>query len=310
LKTEVGTSPARASTGDLTPAGRPGATRRGAGWGAGNRRSRYDGRVITLYDNAFSPFARKVRIALALKALTHEVVDGLAVENHARLAAVNGRVEVPALDHDGVVVVGSSDIIAYLERVWPRPALYPEGDAAWVHARAWERCADTLLDPILTNLSYWLWAVREDAIPEGLLEAGRRDLDAIYQAIERDLGAGGAGAMLSGSDIAIGDVALFPHLTATRALGVGYDAARFPRLHGWLTQLRAIGAFTEDLRRVRVFLAREMKSERYERRKIFWRGDRIEWMLARGHHGWLTGEIAAGRVLWPGPAIPAPRGNG
>jgi glutathione S-transferase len=266
--------------------------------------------VITLYDNAFSPFARKVRIALALKGLAHEVVDGLALENHARLAAVNGRVEVPTIDHDGVVVVGSSDIIAYLERVSPRPALYPEAQAAWVHARAWERCADTLVDPILTNLSYWMWAEREDTRPEGLLDAARRDLDAVYQALERDLGAGGAGAMLSGPEVAIGDVALFPHLTATRALGVGYDPVKFPRLHGWLTQLRAIGAFSEDLRRVRVFLAREMKSGRYERRKIFWRGDRIEWMLARGYHGWLSGEIAAGRVLWPGLAIPAPRGAG
>ncbi|HEU4727826.1 MAG TPA: glutathione S-transferase family protein [Kofleriaceae bacterium] len=260
--------------------------------------------MITLYDNGFSPFARKVRIALALKGIEHEVVDGLARENHDRLAAINRRVEVPALDHDGVIVVGSSDIVAYLERVWPRPALYPESHAAWVHARAWERCADTLVDPILTNLSYWMWAERADAMPDGMLDAARRDLEAVYQAIERDLGADG---MLSGPDVAIGDVALFPHLTATRSLGVGHDAARFPRLHGWLGRLRAIDAFAEDLRRVRAFLVRDMKSDRYERRKIFWRGDRIEWMLARGYHDWLAGEIAAGRVLWPGPGIPSPR---
>ena len=235
------------------------------------RRSGYDGRVITLYDNAFSPFARKVRIALALKGIEHVVVDGLALELHGRLAAVNGRVEVPAIDHDGLVVVGSSDIVAYLERVWPRPAVYPADHAGWVHARAWERCADSLIDPILTNVSYWLWAKREDAVPAGLLDAARRDLEAVYAALERDLA---GGAMLSGAEVSIAEVSLFPHLTATRSVGVGYDAVRFPRLHAWLTRLRAIDAFAEDLVRVRAFLAGLGDSDGYERRRIFWRGDR------------------------------------
>lgn len=33
--------------------------------------------------------------------------------------------------------------------------------------------------------------------------------------------------------------------------------------------------------------------------RIVWRGDRIEWMLARGFHDWFFGEIGAGRVGWP-----------
>jgi glutathione S-transferase len=261
--------------------------------------------VITLHDSAFSPFARKVRIALALKGVEHAIVDGLALEHHDRLAAVNGRIEVPAIEHDGVVVVGSSDIVAYLERVWPQPALYPADHAAWAHARAWERCADSLVDPILTNVSYWRWADRGDAMPAGLLDAARRDLDAVYAAVERDLE---GSEMLAGPAVSIAEVALFPHLTATRSMGVGYDAVRFPRLHGWLTRLRAIEAFADDLARVRAFLAALPEHDSYERRKIFWRGDRIEWMLARGHHAWFADEIAADRVIWPGLGIPAPRG--
>ena len=53
--------------------------------------------MITLYDNAFSPFARKVRMVLEHKRLAFEVIDGLAPAGHARLAAVNPRVEVPVL---------------------------------------------------------------------------------------------------------------------------------------------------------------------------------------------------------------------
>jgi hypothetical protein len=105
----------------------------------------------------------------------------------------------------------------------------------------------------------------------------------------------------------VAEVSLFPHLTATRAVGVGYDAARFPRLHGWLKRLRGIEVFADDLRRTAAFMGEFVQGDRYERRKIFWRGDRIEWLVARGHHGWLMGEIAADRVLWPGLGVPGPR---
>jgi len=43
--------------------------------------------------------------------------------------------------------------------------------------------------------------------------------------------------------------------------------------------------------RVRAFLA-GLGSGSYERRKIFWRDDRIERILARDYHPWFAGEIA------------------
>lgn len=260
--------------------------------------------MITLYDNGFSPFARKVRLALEWKAIPHAVVDGLALANRERLAEVNGRVEVPALDHDGVIVVGSSDIIAYLERGWPERPLYPRGGAAWVHARAWERCADTLIDPILINVSYWTWAQRDDAMPDGLLDAARRDLEVVHTAVERDLA---DRAYVSDDALSIADVALFPHLTATRSFGLAHDPRRFPRLQDWISRVRRLEPFAADLQRVKAFLAEFVGGDAHERRKIFWRGDRLEWLLARGYHDWLTGEIRGERVLWPGLGVPAPR---
>jgi glutathione S-transferase len=258
--------------------------------------------VLTLYDNRLSPFARKAWLALRLKGLAFDILDGLALANRDRLAAVNGRVEVPALDHDGLIVVGSSDIVAYLERVFPERPLYPRDPAAWVHARAWERCADTLIDPILINVSYWLWAQRADPMPAGLHDAARRDLDAVYAALERDLA---DRAFVSSDEVSIADVALYPHLTATRSYDLGHDPARHPRLHAWLKRLRATDAFAADLARVKEFLATYQQADAHERVKIFWRGDRLEWMLARGYHDWFAGEVAADRVLWPGLGIPA-----
>jgi glutathione S-transferase len=255
---------------------------------------------MKLYDNALSPFARKVRIVIEHKALSCEYVDGLALVNRDALAQVNGRVEVPVLDDEGLVVVGSSDIASYLERAHPQRPVYPRDNEQWIRARAWERCSDTTIDPILVDISYWTFAEREDRRPEAWVEAARRDLEVVYAALERDLE---RGPFVCG-DLSIADIALFPHLTATRTLGVGYDAQRYPRLHAWMKRLRSIPVFAADVERAKAFSGVFVESSAHERRKIFWRGDRIEWLLARGFHRWLIREIEEGRVLWPGLGVP------
>lgn len=262
--------------------------------------------MITLYDSAFSPFARKVRLALEHKQIEYQVIDGLALANRKALAAVNQRLEVPTIEHDGMVVVNSSDIIAYLERRWPQRPLYPDLNAAWVHARSWERCADTFVDAILINVSYWSWARREDKMPEGLHEAARKDLELVYAALERDLS---ERDFISDRALSVADLALFPHVTAARSMGLGYDAQRYPRLHAWQKRLRVLPAMADDLARAKAFLvelAAHKGKDTHERTKIFWRGDRLEWLLSHGFHGWFAGEVAAQRTLWPGPSIPAP----
>jgi len=261
---------------------------------------------MLLYDNAFSPFARKVRLVLEHKGLAYEVLDGLALANRGRLETVNGRVEVPAFEHDGLLVVGSSDIVAYLERAFPERPVHPRDNARFVHARAWERCADTFVDPILVDLSYWGWAERADSRPDAWVAAGRRDLDIVYAALERDLD----GHDFVSGDLSIADIALFPHITGTKLLGVTYDAERFPRVHAWMKRLREIPIFAADLARAKTYVAAVMAGATtgLERRKIFWRGDRIEWLLANGFHAWLFREIEEGRVLWPGASVPAALG--
>jgi hypothetical protein len=54
----------------------------------------------------------------------------------------------------------------------------------------------------------------------------------------------------------------------------------------------------------------QMQGNNIEKKRIFWRGDRIEWILARGFHAWFCKEIDEGRVMWPGPALPASLAQG
>jgi len=255
--------------------------------------------MIRLYDSAFSPFARKVRMTLEYKALNYEVVDGLLKSNHAALKAVNGRIEVPALVDDGIVVVNSADIVSYLDHRYPAKSVSPTDPAARVHARAWERAADTFVDPILVDISYWKWAERADKIPDGLLEAARADLRIVYDALDKELV---ERQFISGA-FSIADIALFPHMSSARAMGVEFSAQDHPNLGRWFKEMRALPICTADLRRARDYVV-NMKNTNIEKRRIFWRGDRIEWILARGFHGWFFNEIKEGRVSWPGPALP------
>ena len=257
--------------------------------------------MMVLYDNAISPFARKVRMVLDWKGLAYDVVDGLDKRNHDKLAAVNGRVEVPTLVDGKVTAVNSSDIVAYLEHAYPAKPVYPADAAQRVRACAWERCADTVVDAILVNLSYWLLNLRPDTIPAGLREKAQSDLDQVYAALERDL----AGRDFLCGEFSIADIALFPHLVSVLLMKVPYSPARHPKLAAWMKRLRGIEAVKGDMARARDFMA-DLDKQNFERVKIFWRGDRIEWMLAAGQHEWFMREIAAGRTIWPGLGIPGP----
>src|SRR5271165_6882971 len=192
--------------------------------------------MITLYDNAFSPFARKVRLVLDHKRIPYDVVDGLARKNRDVLEGVNGRVEVPAIVHDGLVVANSSDIVAYLERVFPERPVYPASAAGWARSRAWERCSDTVVDAILIDISYWTWAERPDKMPAGLLEAARTDLAEVYAALDREL----TNRDFVCGELSIADLALFPQLTGAKLLDVAFDGARYPSLLAWYKRMRGL----------------------------------------------------------------------
>ena len=206
--------------------------------------------MINLYDSAFSPFARKVRMALEYKGLNYEAVDGLLRSNHEALKAVNGRIEVPALVDGDVVVINSADIVAYLDHRYPAKCVSPDEPAARVHARAWERVADTFVDPILVDISYWKWAERSDKMPEGLLEAARADLRLVYDALDKEL----AHRKFVSGPLSIADIALFPHMASTKAMEVEFSAQEHPNLGRWFKEMRALPICAADLKRARDYV--------------------------------------------------------
>jgi glutathione S-transferase len=251
---------------------------------------------IRLYGSWFSTFARKVATALELKGLAYEHIDALTRECHDELVKLNPRAEVPVLMDGDITVVNSSDILQYLEQCYPNPPIYPSALGERVVARSLERLADERFDPIVVDCSFWHWADRTDQPPDGLLEAGQRDVERVLDRVEH--------ALMSRSQPwpfgapGVVECAWFPNLAAARPLGFDIDTTRFPRVLAWLDAMRHHPVFRADAKRTAAFL-KTLKSSSHERARLFWSGDRMEWLMARGFHGWFMHEIEAGRAAFP-----------
>jgi glutathione S-transferase len=247
-----------------------------------------DHAMLTLYDNPFSPFARKVRMVLRFKGLEFESIDALALDEHDRLVKVNPRAEVPVLVDKGFAVTDSTDIVYYLEDRFPTPAVLPAEPELRAKARRWQRAADTLLDAIIHDISIWTWPTHErpDEPPEGVLSQ-----------LEDSLHVGDFVC----DDLSIADFALFPHVSALKPLGILLEESTHPRLLHWNREMRSQAPVQGDLEYVKQCAFEKFMSGQspYEDEKIVWRGDRIEWLLAHGFRDWFLAELEAGRAVIP-----------
>lgn len=255
--------------------------------------------MLTLYDNPFSPFARKVRMVLHWKKLEYRSIDALALDEHDPLVGVNPRAEVPVLVDGALRVTDSADIVAYLEDRHPEPAILPGDPARRAVARRWQRLADSVFDAIVHDLSLWTWPThrRKDEPPARLLEVGRRELKSLLRELEDAIDASGTVC----GELSIADFALFPHATSLKPLGVVLDEAEYPKIRRWMRVLREQPAVQADLENAKRSLAEKFGpgGSPYEAEKIIWRGDRIEWLLAHGFHDWLLSELEQGRAVVP-----------
>lgn len=97
-----------------------------------------------------SPYARKVRIALAEKAIPFELITEVPWNSDTSLPLHNPLEKLPVLIlDDGSTVYESSYILEWLERKYPVPALMPRDDDGWLAARRCLVLADGVCDAFL-----------------------------------------------------------------------------------------------------------------------------------------------------------------
>jgi glutathione S-transferase len=159
--------------------------------------------VLRLIASKTSPYARKVRIALAEKKIECEIIEMSAWDPGNPVHGYNplGKLPVLLLD-DGTNLFDSRVIVEYLDMVSPVSRLIPEPARQRIHVRRWEALADGVSDA--TAL-----AVLERRRPAELqsqdwIERQQRKVAAGVEEMARELG---DRAWCSGESYSLADIA-------------------------------------------------------------------------------------------------------
>jgi glutathione S-transferase len=246
--------------------------------------------MLTLYDDVFSPYARKVRIALYEKGVPFERVRALHGDcNRTDFLHVNPRAEVPALVDGDFSLYDSTIICEYLEDRYPEPSLYPRDPRLRAECRLLEDLADTQLDAATFAV-----AIVELA---ALHETAGRDLERLYNELEQRLA---RGPFFCG-DFSLADIAVAPHVMAAAFLGFPLDAASHPRLSRWMERVQERPSIARDNADVVETLQRLQAEGQpgFDPYRVQWRSDRLEWVIKNGLADWFAEEMRAGRVFFP-----------
>ena len=247
---------------------------------------------MQFFTNGFSPFARKVALALEYKGLPYEPIDGLAHENRDLLLAVNPRAEVPILIDGETIVCNSPDILAYLDRTFPEHPLYPADGRAFAEVREWERHADTHLDAIVTVIGNWAFA-ELPPMPQGLMDAAKRDIAIVYDRLQARL----ATRDFVCNEISAADFALYPQVASGGVLKLPLDPTRHADVRGWLKRMRTRPEGQSDLAAARDWWANR-DNQTADTQRVNWGTFRLEWLLANGQADWFAEQVRHDKVLW------------
>lgn len=180
-----------------------------------------------------SPYARKVRIALAEKGLLFELLTEVPWDATTRTPQFNPLEKLPVLIRpDGVAVYESSYILQYLELKHPETPLLPEDADGVLAARRFEVLCDGVCDALV--LTFFERQRGAHASPEWLARQ-RRKIDGGVREMARLLG---RSEWAVGNGFGHGDIAI--------GAALGYISVRFPELP-WRSDYPNLAAHSDKL---------------------------------------------------------------
>jgi glutathione S-transferase len=200
--------------------------------------------TLKLIGAALSPFVRKTRIALAEKGLAYEHDPMVPFGVSAEYKKKHPLGKIPCLEVDGRPLPDSSAIIAYLERIQPKPPLYPSDDFDYARAIWFEEFADAGL--INGAVAFFQQRVLQPLIfkkpgDEALVEkAAKETLPPLFDYLERELG---GNDYLVANRFTIGDLSVGSIFVNYRHGKGEIDAKRWPKLAAYVERLHSRPSF-------------------------------------------------------------------
>ena len=230
--------------------------------------------ALTLYDSPGSPCARRVRAVLLEKGLawTTRLVDLTRMEQkRPEYLALNPNGVVPTLVHGDRVLYESNVITEYLDDVFPEPPLYPRDAWARAQAKMWQAFELAMAKEFRSLMYLRVIGPYDRLRPRDVVLADARrstddpahldwvrrvydgevvsDIEAehsaslLVQRLDRLEAALLGRDWLVGGHSSIADLSVAPRVQMYPLVQVALEAARHPRVCGWLARLAARPAF-------------------------------------------------------------------
>jgi glutathione S-transferase len=190
--------------------------------------------MLKLYDFPESPYCQKVRIVLAEKDLSFEIVPvdlKAGEQRRPEFLKLNPFGKVPVLIDDELIVYDSTIINEYLEDEYPHPPLLPSDSSARARVRTFEDYADNAFIPVTGIIMNELRKPEAERDGEKLANA-RQQVQRMLAVIDGSL----AGRQWLAGNFSLADVAFAPRVVILAALGVELDA-EWKNVAGWVQRL-------------------------------------------------------------------------
>lgn len=192
--------------------------------------------MMKLYDFLPCPFGQKVRIVLAEKSLTYELIQidfAQGDQRRPEFLRLNPFARVPVLVDEDTTVYDSTIIVEYLEDEYPEPPVLPTVGSSALRARArlFEDFADTSFTPQVGQL------MAEMARPEGERDQAR--LQGLHRRIERALDYLNhelTGQQFLAGDFSVADIGFAPRVLVLGDLGLQASTNR-PNVDAWIKRM-------------------------------------------------------------------------
>jgi len=181
---------------------------------------------MTLYSVASSSACERVRIALALKGVSYDIITISAMPPGDYLK-INPQGLMPALKIGETILTQSMAMLEYLEETYPEPSLFPADPVRRAQVRAFAQIIASDIHPVgigrlRKNLRKSFGASEQQTLEwyDDVAQSGFAMLEGLLTKSK------GEGPYCFGQDVTLADIVMVPHMHTAHERGV--DFSSFP----------------------------------------------------------------------------------
>lgn len=240
--------------------------------------------MIELWEHPLSPYAQKVKIALAEKGVAFMARTPDAMGSGATPSAfnhTNPRGEVPVLVVDGRAIFDSTIILEYIEDAFPTPPLMPSDPFDRARQRMIEEMCDTHYEAITWGLAEIAFFRRAEGEQAAAMQAkAGAEIARLNAWLDAQLG---GAEWFCGDRFGWGDLCAAPFVRG--AAGFGLTPAPGSGLERWLERVGARSSAAAAFQQAQDAIAAMAAVAGIVERGLFkrqYRDHRLEWMIRSG----------------------------